>query len=1034
MSRISTDKIVRTKNNKGNYPYTWNNDIVIAQLRGCDLALIIIQLLSPEATPISQLDVMRDQIISVIFTLIQRHTELSNEFYNKKRKMSLDNFLEKRMGKSDFIKVSNYLRMQQETIEKDLERLESNGMSYKPITDIGRTIKLLEILKKLHYKEMNEKSLEIYLRLMEDCFIETINGNPKLKADYSRHLNWMNGYAKKQDLIKYQLVTKHESLPPLNSVGFTALDEWQKRAIDLMRERKSAILSIPTSGGKTYLSAYLTKSVGRIWFIAPSIPLARQVSAYLTRVSGIVVPYITDIYRPKLEHDDMLELINSSKIIVSTPNIFLDYLPEINPLTKDDNLIIDEIHMMGSHEGDSMEAIALMNKNALLLGLSATVSNPDDLISWRRNVGGDDLTIVSSNKRFFNLQTAFWNSETKSVQNINPLSMVSMDDIISGDILRKDLKPTPPDVYDLGKKIEEKFGEELADLRMVLYFKHLKTRRGSLSEVLEYFNLLLKFLVEKSETDIEKVSLIINSFKPVDLVEETTNLFDIISHLDETNNTPVLIFERNTYTLMRIARKLIKEIDETENLAYPERFKEIEKKRKDAKRRHKEMEKAGLFKDGLNEKVLDKMAKSSGLDEIVVEHFQRPQDGFRWSKSISQTEIEDIESKLRKFFPREGDFFHPIIHALWRGIGIYAVGLPDEYLILVQVMANNKQLGVVLSDKSMTFGVSMPFRNVVIYRDPTTKDELNPLLFKQMEGRAGRRGQDRKGTVIFAGYSWDRIKELSVSEIPKIEGQESIENVYLPIGARLAELSDKSYNFESVLNSNLYKMQNSIEESSWDELKELWLEWTPEAFNDKEMLRMLWQTRNYGCDGVSFYHVVNILDRIFSRGDIGENKQIEAALILSYFLQTRRAKYASHILIKPENYDTLFQKVRSNLCGMGIPLVDEDLLDNRVWISVRNNKLEVGRDDEECQEIRENFYKFASILRIVQNYCYYSKRVTLAKILGKLFTRCKWILWGSSPLINFNKDPVYKSCFDEEIPDSDDSDCDDSDCDDSDSD
>jgi hypothetical protein len=348
--------------------------------------------------------------------------------------------------------------------------------------------------------------------------------------------------------------------------------------------------------------------------------------------------------------------------------------------------------------------------------------------------------------------------------------------------------------------------------------------------------------------------------------------------------------------------------------------------------------------------------------------------------------------------------------------------LPDDYLVKVQVMANEKKLGVVLSDKSMTFGVSMPFRNVVIYRDPTTDDELNPLLFKQMEGRAGRRGQDTKGSVIFAGYSWSRIEELSVSEIPRIEGQTEIENIYLPIAQKLADVNGKEIDFRKVFSHNLSRLQSTEEDeeeyASWETYEELWETWAPEALKgEKNKLRMLWQSRNYGCDGIAFYHIVDALERKFHNGDICENRQVEAAHILSFFIQNKRATKKSHILMKPENYETEWAPIRQSLLEAGLPLEDDDYLDGRVYQSVRFNKLVMGYNDKDYQEIRENFFKFACILRILQNYCYYSKRVTLAKILGKLFTRFKWDLWLSSPLINFSKTPEYqKELEDDDIP------------------
>ena len=60
------------------------------------------------------------------------------------------------------------------------------------------------------------------------------------------------------------------------------------------------------------------------------------------------------------------------------------------------------------------------------------------------------------------------------------------------------------------------------------------------------------------------------------------------------------------------------------------------------------------------------------------------------------------------------------------------------YLRLVQSLASQGDLALVIMYRQLVFGVSMPFRSVTIYDD----DELDPLWVKQMEGRAGRRGLD----------------------------------------------------------------------------------------------------------------------------------------------------------------------------------------------------------------------------------------------------------------------------------------------------
>ena len=1020
-AKLKAAKAQRYKSNKGNYPYPWNN--LLDDTTGADMIH-----LSPNSVDLQKLDDMMDGIVSPIETLIMKYKDLKVSYTSlpskTKKKTTEVKYIGKHIRKVDMMRIEHYQQTQKKIQDDDLKNLREYGLPYQPRTSLGKTIKILEYLKKFHLEDKAYSTMAIYLRLMEKEFRSVLSKHPKLVERFSRSIDWMNKFVKDQDMVKYQLVTKHEMMPPLNKSGFVELDFWQKQAIVNFRARKSTILSIPTSGGKTYLSAYLTKSKGKIWFLAPSIPLARQVAAYLTRVTGSSVPYMTDTYQPYLYHKEMIDCIKRSKVVVSTPDIFLDFLPELGPLGEDDNLIIDEIHMMGSNQGDSMEMFALLNEKAMLLGLSATVSNPDDLITWRKNLG-KDLSMISSKERFFNLQTSYWNSHEKEVVNLNPLAMLKLDDFVSERVLSKDLKPTPPDVHQLGEMLEEKFGDEMADLKLANYFPDLHSRRVTLMEVMDYFRLLIEFMVNKSKTDsVSHIEEILSNFTPLDLEEEETNLLEIISHLRETKNTPVLVFQRNTYSLMRLAKKLIEEVNLAENREYPERIKEIEQKEKEARKRKKEMEKRGLLsqkdcglssgktaKDKAEISRVEKARDKANLEEIFVEHIQRPTPKYNWcpDKYISEAEIEEIDISLKKYFPHDGDYYHPIIHALWRGIGIYAEGLPDDYLVLVQVMANERKLGVVLSDKSMTFGVSMPFRNVVIYRDPTTEDDLNPLLFKQMEGRAGRRGQDTKGSVIFAGYSWKRIEELSVSEIPKIEGQDTVENIYLPIGAKLAETSGNSMDFTKIISHNLYKIQNPTDEStSWEDYNKMWETWTPRAMTgDKELLRMIWRSRNFGCDGVSFYHLIEPMEKFFSGGEIGENRQVEAGHILTFFIQNKLATRKSEVLTKPQSYETKWKSLRYSLIEMGIPLQDEDRLDGRIAISIRMNKLFKGHNDKEYQEIREDFFKFACSLRVFQNYCYYTKKVTLTKILGKLFTRCKWVLWLSSPLSNFGNEQEY---------------------------
>ena len=77
-----------------------------------------------------------------------------------------------------------------------------------------------------------------------------------------------------------------------------------------------------------------------------------------------------------------------------------------------------------------------------------------------------------------------------------------------------------------------------------------------------------------------------------------------------------------------------------------------------------------------------------------------------------------------------------------------------------------KEIGIVISDKTLCLGIDLPVRTscfLGINGTVFTKDE-----YLQMSGRAGRRGLDNKGNVIFYG-NIDYL-ELMKSELPDIVG------------------------------------------------------------------------------------------------------------------------------------------------------------------------------------------------------------------------------------------------------------------------
>ena len=86
---------------------------------------------------------------------------------------------------------------------------------------------------------------------------------------------------------------------------------------------------------------------------------------------------------------------------------------------------------------------------------------------------------------------------------------------------------------------------------------------------------------------------------------------------------------------------------------------------------------------------------------------------------------------------------------LKRGIGIYIDNMPDEYNWILQKLLSEKEIGIVISDRTLCLGIDLPVRSscfLGINNNFFTNDE-----YLQMSGRAGRRGKDTQGNVIFYG-------------------------------------------------------------------------------------------------------------------------------------------------------------------------------------------------------------------------------------------------------------------------------------------
>ncbi len=886
-----------------------------------------------------------------------------------------------KISKGDQIIIDNYIKNKNIDINKDLEEIKKFGHNAKITTKEGKIHLIMSLLKNEIAKNNIDTVTNMYLLLKDSEY----NLSDEFKKQYKDIIEKTNKIVSTVDLIKFQFEKLYAQMPPLNEKSFKRLNPWQIDVVKNIDERISTLVCATTSAGKSVLSGY-TVTKGRILFVVPTDALAWQISSFLGNIINSDVPIITLTYQSNPKRDEFVERLNSAKAIVGTADCILDYLPLIN--CDFSWIIFDEIHMIGKQEGFAMESIAKILHDVPFLALSATIGNVEELESWFKSLSEKPVKTITCNKRFFNLQKHYYDPVTNDFVMLNPLSLVSDNEFKNKSIKTKTMDPTPKDTWSLVLLLK-KYNIDLKDLDPYVYFD--KDERIELDKATKYFYDLINFMSDTWSSNNEEFSKIINYYSNINIGNEPIVLSKIIRKLIETNKTPAIIFQKNNIACLKIVRKLSKLLDDEENEKFPNLYNERIIKQQKAKDTIKKVEKKEKEKETTEKQAFKQMLESKYKPEeteIVVEEINAPHPDFIFSKDkINDNLIKEYHRKFKNYFPNLDGDYHFLIRLLWRGIGVYAIGLPEGYLRLIQSLANKKKLAIVFSDISLVFGISMPFKTSIIYHDETCPDNLDAMTYHQMAGRAGRRCLDKEGNVIFIGYSWDRIKELSVSTIPNVIGLNK--PIYTFTNGSLLK-PDIDF---SLINEKLLNKQNNNEFISMvnRRIENQWVDTISEDYNHNHLMWML----RYSIDAVTINIIFPYIKKYFmSANPQCEQDQIELAFFMSKFIDIKYTdnnynnlnKFLGNTRI---DYDEIYKKLKAK------NITINNNIDCRVWISIRNNLLV----DPEDEKLRQELFDFNTKLKAIQHYCYHSNSVTLAKLFAKLLTRMWWIYHSSSPVV-----------------------------------
>ncbi|CDJ41656.1 DEAD/DEAH box helicase, putative [Eimeria tenella] len=145
-----------------------------------------------------------------------------------------------------------------------------------------------------------------------------------------------------------------------------------------------------------------------------------------------------------------------------------------------------------------------------------------------------------------------------------------------------------------------------------------------------------------------------------------------------------------------------------------------------------------------------------------------PEFSFANPKALG-TNFDEIKHVIKEVHARSSskeDLL--LVKLLERGVGLFDDGLSKSYRVAVELLYRWGFLRIIICTHALALGMNLPCRSAVFAGDALA---LTPTMFKQAGGRAGRRGYDAEGHIIFWEVPLKRINRLLEARLPLFSGE-----------------------------------------------------------------------------------------------------------------------------------------------------------------------------------------------------------------------------------------------------------------------
>lgn len=480
-------------------------------------------------------------------------------------------------------------------------------------------------------------------------------------------------------------------------------------------------------------------------------------------------------------------------------------------------IIFDEIHCIGQAEDGVVWEQLLLLSPCPIIALSATVGNPEEFHSWLKRAQGTngyDLKMIQHQHRYSDLRKYVYfpppEFSLKKLPKPSGLFNLGLDE--AGDV--KFMHPVLS-LVDRSRGIPDDFSLEPRDCLSLWKAMHqLQTDRFPIDPSLDPSVFFSDPIIHKkhvTEWQIPLKALLLDWMKDrespfdallhclghsdsvsatraeaegsVDLsqLDSTSSLEDLFSStlplicsLHAQRALPALFFNYDRSKCERICHHVLVQLQEREaqwKQESPEWNAKIKKWNEWKKSQEAATKKSAKAtkKKGASDQAMsraDQMRESASVESNLLESFdpEKPLDDFSLAdpKKLTPSEFAEYVQELRW-----RDLPEWLIEALERGIGVHHAGMNRKYRQICEILFRKGFLRVVIATGTLALGINMPCKTVVFSGDSIFLTALN---FRQAAGRAGRRGFDVLGNVVFQQVPLVKIQRLLSSRLPDLNG------------------------------------------------------------------------------------------------------------------------------------------------------------------------------------------------------------------------------------------------------------------------